>query len=68
MPNCCFFFIIHLLQEIVCLKTQIQSVTEEKQLALLEMKNICQINEEAKIDSLKLKDLNEQYLNQIRAV
>ena len=67
MPNCCFFF-INLLQEIVCLKTQIQSVTEEKQLALLEMKNICQINEEAKIDSLKLKDLNEQYLNQIRAV
>lgn len=50
------------------MKTQIQSVTEEKQLALLEMKNICQINEEAKIDSLKLKDLNEQYLNQIRAV
>lgn len=51
--------------EIVQLKTQLQSAAEEKQSALLEMKNIHQRNDEVKRESLQLRDLNEQYLNQI---
>ena len=60
--------LIVLLQEIVQLKTQLQSAAEEKQSALLEMKNIHQRNDEVKRESLQLRDLNEQYLNQIGTV
>jgi len=55
-------------QEIARFKTEIQRVIEEKQLALLETKNARKETEEVKSESLKLKELNEQILEQIQAV